>query len=106
MLGTIRQGTRADVSLTAIAPVDPPPSATTLGLTVRRVQNAGTEVIVVAPGSAASMAGLRPGDLITAVNGERPARLTDISRAWSGRAPVLLGVQRAGRPLVLALPRP
>jgi S1-C subfamily serine protease len=107
-LGTIRQGTRMEVPLTAAGAAEPTLAGNTLGLTVRPVENVGTEVIVVIPGSAAAVAGLRPGDLITAVNGARPSRLTDISRAWSAPdgGAVLLGVQRAGRPLVMALQRP
>jgi S1-C subfamily serine protease len=105
VVSVIRQGTRTPVRLTASAPATELPPANTLGLTVRVVRDVGLELMIVAPGSAAAAAGLRPGDLVSTVNGARPSQLADVTRAWMARekSPVLLGVQRAGRPLVVAL---
>jgi hypothetical protein len=105
--GVIRRATRFQVQLTASADPPRPPARDTLGLTLQFVRDVGAEVVVVEPGTAAATAGLQSGDLITEVNGARPRQLSDISRAWAApdKLPVLLGVRRAGRPLVVALER-
>jgi S1-C subfamily serine protease len=66
-----------------LAPLDPPPddagSFDRAGLWIN-AGDAGYEVMSVSPGGPADRAGLRPGDVITAIDG-RPAVATDLSNA-------------------------
>jgi S1-C subfamily serine protease len=64
------------------------------------------EVVEVVAGSPAHRAGLRPEDLILAVNGQTTARVEDLQRLMVGDmigVPVEVRLLRAGRPLQLEL---
>ncbi len=80
----------------------------TLGLTLRPVADRGAEVVRVQPGSAAAAAGVEAGDLITSVGAARRPGPGDITTAFAALAPgrsLFLSVERAGRPLLVALQR-
>ena len=64
------------------------------------------EVVEVVPGSPADRAGIRPEDLILAVNGALTGRVEDLQRLMVADAigsPVTVRILRAGRPLELEL---
>jgi S1-C subfamily serine protease len=64
------------------------------------------EVVEVVPGSPADRAGIRPEDLILAVNGTPTGRVEDLQRLMVAEligTPVTVRLLRAGRPLELAL---
>ena len=66
----------------------------------------GVEVIGVDPDGPAATAGVRPEDLIVAVDGRPVERMDDLLRLMVGEAvgtPVTLGIVRAGRPIEIAL---
>ena len=91
---TVKAG---DVSTTNPGGEDP-------GVVGRNVPGVGIEVVTVREGSAAERAGLRRGDLIVALDGEKMPD-TAFTRRFRGDAPVtaLLTVERAGGHRVLAL---
>jgi S1-C subfamily serine protease len=71
-----------------------------------RGQATGVEVVDVAPGSPAAAAGLRPEDLIVAVDGRPVADVGEVQRLMVGDrigATVALDVIREGRPVELRL---
>lgn len=71
-----------------------------------RGQATGVEVVDVAPGSPAAAAGLRPEDLIVAVDGSAVADVGEVQRLMVGErigATVSLEVIREGRPVELSL---
>jgi S1-C subfamily serine protease len=71
-----------------------------------RGQATGVEVVDVAPGSPAAAAGLRPEDLIVAVDGSAVADVGEVQRLMVGErigATVALEVIREGRPVELSL---
>ena len=71
-----------------------------------RGQTTGVEVVDVAPGSPAAAAGLRPEDLIVAVDGRAVADVGEVQRLMVGDrigATVELEVIRGGRPVALRL---
>jgi S1-C subfamily serine protease len=66
----------------------------------------GVEVIGVDPDGPAASAGVRPEDLIVAVDGRPVERMDDLLRLMGGEAvgvAVTLGIVRAGRPIEIAL---
>jgi serine protease Do len=66
----------------------------------------GVEVIGVDPDGPAASAGVRPEDLIVAVDGRPVERMDDLLRLMVGEAvgvAVTLGIVRAGRPIEIAL---
>jgi S1-C subfamily serine protease len=66
----------------------------------------GVEVIGVDPDGPAAAAGVRPEDLIVAVDGRPVERMDDLLRLMVGDAvgvAVTLGIVRAGRPIEIAL---
>ena len=66
----------------------------------------GVEVIGVDPDGPAAAAGVRPEDLIVAVDGHPVERMDDLLRLMGGEAvgvAVTLGIVRAGRPIEVAL---
>ena len=69
-------------------------------------RSSGVEVIGVDPDGPAATAGVRPEDLIVAVDGRPVERMDDLLRLMVGEAvgtPVTLGIVRAGRPIEVAL---
>ena len=84
-------------------------AAAALGLALHDVRNEGSEVIRVAPRSAAALAGLVPGDLITAVSGDRAPDPERVTRAFHGApagARLLVMVDRGAAHLVLVIAKP
>jgi hypothetical protein len=68
-----------------------------LGLTLRWVANIGTEVVRVDPGSAAGIAGVRAGDVVTAFGSiarPTPAQIRRTFAAASPERPIILGLAR------------
>jgi hypothetical protein len=97
-------GAEADVTLTAAAP--PPAPSSSLGLHLRRVARSGSEVTGVDPGSAAALAGLHAGDVITrAANflAPTPAELRSAYRMATSEHPLLIAVTRGAEHHVVAL---
>jgi hypothetical protein len=77
-----------------------------LGLTLRRVQEVGSEVVSVGPGSTAGQAGLLPGDVITLFGDRKapaPAVIERVFATASTDRPILVAVTRNGSHHVLAL---
>ena len=65
----------------------------------------GTRVRVVAPGTPADKAGLKPGDRIEAVNGEKTATEKDIKKILSKTKPkktIELSITRDGKPMTIS----
>jgi S1-C subfamily serine protease len=93
-----------EVSLTA-GPAIIPTSAG-LGLTMRAVRGTGTEILRVAPGSAAARAGLVSGDVITLVSGTDAPTPAQVSRTFATAPPdkpFLVAITRDGTGHVLVL---
>jgi len=63
----------------------------------------GVEVAEVAPGSPAAQRGLRPGDIITAVNRNRVRNLPDLESIAESNRILFLLVQRGDRSLMLQI---
>lgn len=120
VLTRLRGSERAEVAVDLVpAPETPPAEETTLddrtvlpGMTVARINPAmiakmglllsQTGVVVVDPGPYGARAGLRPGDVINAVNGRQAERPRDIVRALRdpGRR-VQIDLVRGGKPVSL-----
>lgn len=80
-----------------------------LGLDMRAVRGAGSEVVRVAPRSAAARAGLVAGDVITLIDQVKAPSPDAIERAFrnrDGRERLVVGVQRGRRHLLLVLTVP
>ena len=105
----VRRGAEVhDVSLTSAArPAQEPPPAT-LGLTLRTLRRTGAEVTQVDDGSLAARAGLRAGDVITAIGDVRAPTAAQVTSAFES-APVdsvlLVAITRGNLHRVLALER-
>jgi hypothetical protein len=87
---------------------DGPAESATLGISLR-TSSRGPLVLHVERGSAAHRAGILSGDVITSVAGAAPVaprQVLDAYAALRPGTPVVLGVERAGVPLLLALTRP
>jgi S1-C subfamily serine protease len=83
--------------------------ASGLGLELQIVRAAGSEVVRVAPRSAAAAAGLRAGDLITAMDDRQapaPARIADAFRAAPAGTRIMLMVERGAIHVALVLRKP
>jgi S1-C subfamily serine protease len=103
-LAVRRRGELQRIPLTAVAP--PAPVETPLGLTLRWVVGLGTEVLAVDDGSAASVAGLRRGDVVTAVGATARPTPVQIRRAFAAVKPgesLVVGIARDDRHRVTAL---
>ena len=102
---------RGDPLQVAIVPADaaaPVPEAPVEGpgFISRGVPGAGVEVVTVGRRTPSDSAGLQPGDLIVAVDGQSEPRIADIARQYRAAAPgraLLLTVRRGERHHVLAL---
>lgn len=85
------------------------PPAAALGLTVRVRRGVGLEVQAVETGSAGDRAGLRPGDVIVAVNRAATATPAALTRAWTDAPPgsaLLVAFVRGSKGRVTALEKP
>ena len=66
-------------------------------------QVASMKVLDVMPGSAAAAAGVKPGDVITSVDGQKLARFDDLATYVQDRpsTPMRLTLERAGQPIAI-----
>jgi hypothetical protein len=96
VIGVRRQGEWRDVQLVA-APLRGPAAVPALGLELRNVAGAGSEVVHVERLSAAAAAGLQPGDIITLVGGIDAPSPAQVRQAFAGAA--------AGRGVIVAFAR-
>jgi serine protease DegQ len=92
---------------TAAGRIDARLQGATLGeLTSEQVRGGlrGVLVLGVDPGTRAAELGLRPGDVVSAVNRSRVGSLADLTALLQGSPPVVLTINRGGRGYVLQLP--
>jgi S1-C subfamily serine protease len=106
-LRVVRRGAAVEASV-PVRPLSPtaPQGSGELGLDLRLVRGTGSEVMAVAPRSAAARAGLRTSDVIArfdAVDAPTPAQIRSAYAAAAAGSHLLVAVHRAGSPLVLAL---
>jgi S1-C subfamily serine protease len=83
-----------------------PPFDAALGLTMRTVRRVGADVSEVSPGSAAARAGIREGDVITAVGNIRAPTAQQVETAFAAapaNRPLLVAIARGNRHHVVAL---
>lgn len=102
----VRRGAQtSELSLTA-ALQPAAPEAMTLGLTLKTLGSIGAEVVRVADGSVAARAGIREGDVITAIGDVKAPSAPQVARTFdaapTGR-PVLVAISRGNLHRVLAL---
>jgi hypothetical protein len=105
VLGVRRAGEWRDVQFAA---AQRPATPLRLGLSLRRVANAGSEVLGVDRPSAGDAAGLERGDVITligAVAAPTPAQIRDAFEAATERQPVLIAISRGTSSRVATLHR-
>lgn len=104
-----RGGNIVEATVTVRAHPTAGPPAATLGVAVRVRRGIGLEVQAVDEGSAGARAGLRPGDVIVAVNRAPATGAVALTRAWS-EAPsgsaLLVAFVRDSRGRVTALEKP
>ena len=84
----------------------PPSRNLTLGLKMRTVRRLGAEVLEVVDASAAARAGIRDGDVITAVDDIRAPTAQQVDRAFEGSATgrfLLMAIARGNRHHIVAL---
>ena len=111
-LSLIRQSKPLTASITTRsvpASARPPVAGRTLGLTLRAVPGLGAQVLHVLPQSAGAQAGIVSGDVITTLNAgplPTPAQVTQAFREAAAGRYVIVGLERAGRPLVVAVAKP
>jgi len=108
ILGLRRRGELVEIELTAADGPPVPIETDLLGLTMRIVPGVGLEIVRVEPGSAAARAGVEVGDIVTLIDEvERPtpAEVTQAFQAVPDDRPILMGVIRGDRHIVLALGR-
>jgi serine protease Do len=104
----LRRGSALEATVVVADAAAAPAAAPTAGpgFVGRSVPGAGIEVVTVSEGSAATLAGLEPGDLIVALDGQTDpdvAGLTRRYRAADAGASLLLTVRRGQRHHVFAL---
>ena len=100
-----RQGKTVDLTVTLPA-ADPSTAATLLGLRMRDVPGVGTTVLRVDPRSAASLARLQEGDLITLagnITAPTAAQLGNVFRSAGTGEAIMLAVTRGRTHLVVGL---
>jgi hypothetical protein len=105
-----RDGELIDVTVTTRAfDTASAPAADGLGLELRTVRDVGAEVIQVTADSAAALAGLQRGDVVTHLQAASAPTAAEITRAFASAQPgsfVIVGVERASRHMVLAIRKP
>ena len=97
--------TNAQLAVPASAPRAP---ATTLGLTLRRTSDIGTEVMRVASGSSADDAGIAAGDIITSIGGlaaPTPAQVRSAFASMARGELLMVAVRRGTTHRIVALQR-
>jgi S1-C subfamily serine protease len=100
-----RSGAPLEIAIAA-APLPPRPPVETLGLTLAARPGTGSVVRRVAAGSAAELAGIEGGDVITRIAGVTAPGPAAVRRAFADAAagePVLVGFTRGGTHHVTAL---
>jgi S1-C subfamily serine protease len=101
-----RRGVQRPVTLDVSTPAAD--NGTALGLAMRTVAPVGTEVVRVAPGSAAESAGIVAGDVITAIgtlNAPSPAQVGAAFDRMDEGDVTIVAVRRGGVHRVVALQR-
>lgn len=110
-IGIVRKGRPQSVDVTTANAAPPAQSSSTAspdaGMILRDARGVGSEVLRVAPNSAAAEAGVVAGDVVTHLDGSPAPTATEIARAFgrSKAVAVLLGIRRGQTHLVLALER-
>lgn len=110
-LGVVRQRERQEITLTVGEHTASPAAQDadgTLGLMLRAIPALGAEVVGVAPHSAAALAGIERGDIITrigSVAAPTPAQVRSAYGTASDDDTLLMVVQRGDRHLVLGMPK-
>lgn len=100
----VRRGT--EIREVALVTEAPPSRNLTLGLKMRTVRRIGAEVLAVVDASAAARAGIRDGDVITAVDNIRAPTAQQVERAFEGSAAgrfLLVAIARGNRHHIVAL---
>ena len=105
-----RAGVDLEVPLAAVAEepsdAEEPPARRALGTTTRLSRGAGAEITGIEPGSMASAAGLRVGDIITKIGNvskPTPGQVRQVVAESSGGGPILVAIDRGGQHHVTAL---
>jgi S1-C subfamily serine protease len=109
-LQIVRNAAESSATVTPVPiPAGPGAPAPVLGLGLRGVRGAGSEVVSVAQHSAGERAGLLRGDLITAFAGAEapdPVRIARLFRDAPAGTSFVVVVQRGEAHLVIGLPKP
>jgi S1-C subfamily serine protease len=102
----VRRGdVTAEVPLT-VAARPKPGGPVALGLRLRTIRGIGAQILEVADGSAAAHAGLREGDVITAIGDIHTPAASQVTEAFAdapGDRPLLAAITRGKRHVVLAI---
>lgn len=102
----VRRGNEAHTVALTAGPRSTPQGPRPLGLTMRAVPRTGVEVLGVAPASAAALAGIQPGDVITVAGEGKAPTPADVRRVFAAAAtdrPMLVAVTRGAAHHVLTL---
>ena len=108
VLSVRRGGQVQTVTLTA-GPVSAPAEPRLLGLTMRTVPRVGVEVLRVAPASAAALARIEPGDVITSIGDRQAPTSEEVRRVFAATSDdrsVLVAITRGASHHVLLLKKP
>ena len=103
-----------DVTAAVVPAAVAPATATTaapdgLGLDMRAVRGEGAQILLVEPRSAAAVAGLQPGDIVTQLDGAdapSPAAIVAAFRRAKPGSTLIAGVRRGTRHLVTVIAKP
>jgi hypothetical protein len=102
----VTRGSDVQTVMLTAGPASTPREPRQLGLTMRAVQGTGVEVLGVASASAAALAGIQPGDVITVIGDREAPTPAEVRRRFAGAAtdrPVLVAVTRGTGHHVLTL---
>jgi S1-C subfamily serine protease len=107
VLQTIRRGKPTTVTVVALDSEAAPAAVEgDAGVSLRFVEDVGSEVVTVETGAAAHRAGLRPGDLVVELERQKQPAPRDVLRAYRAAQPgtlLLLTVRRDRDYRVIAL---